>query len=89
MYVPLPYTFNVKNSIHLIENLRNIPFNSNLQFVPFDITNMYSNVLTSDLIHIIDLVCDQQLTDGKVKRELINLSKVILKQNYFHFENDF
>jgi hypothetical protein len=29
MYVPLPYTFNEKNSIHLIEDLRNIQFNPN------------------------------------------------------------
>jgi hypothetical protein len=44
---------------------------------------MYSNVPTSDLI------CDQQLIDGKVKHGLINLSKVVLEQNYFHFENNF
>ena len=83
MYVPLPYTFNVKNSIHLIEDLCNIPFNPNLQFVSFDITNMYSNVPTGDLLRIIDLICDQ------LKHELINLSKAILEQNYIHFENNF
>ena len=26
-YIPLPYTFNVKNSVHFIEDLSNIPFN--------------------------------------------------------------
>jgi len=69
-YLPLPYTFNVKNSIHRIEDLRDIPFNPNLQFVSFDITNMYSNVPTGELLHIIDIICDQQIIEGKVKNEL-------------------
>ena len=55
----------------------------------FDITNMYYNVPTGDLLHIIDLICDQQLIDGKVKNELMNLSKIVLEHNYFHFENNF
>ena len=88
-YIPLPNTFNVKNSVHLIEALRNIRFNPNLQFVSFDIANMYSNVPTCDLLHIIDLICDQQLIDGKVKNELKNLAKILLEQNYFQFENKF
>ena len=50
---------------------------------------MYSNVLTDDLLHIIDLICKQQVTDEKVKHELISLSKVILEQNNFQSENDF
>jgi hypothetical protein len=50
---------------------------------------MYSNVPTGDLIHIIDLICDQQFIDGKMKHELINLSKAIIEQNYFRFENSF
>jgi len=36
---------------------------------------MYSNVPTADLIGIIDLICDQQFIDEKMKRELISLSK--------------
>jgi hypothetical protein len=63
-YISLPYTFNVKNSIHLIEDLRNIPFNPNLQFASFDITNMYSNVPTGELLHNIDIICGQQLAEG-------------------------
>jgi len=89
MYVSLPYTFNIKNSVQLIEELLCIPFNPNLQFVSFDITNMYSNVPTSDLIHIIELIIDQQFIDGKTKHELINLSKIIIEQNYFQFDNSY
>ena len=57
-YVPLPHAFNVKNSVQLIDELRIIPFNPNLQFVSFDITSIYANVPTDQLIHIIDYLCD-------------------------------
>jgi hypothetical protein len=50
---------------------------------------MYSNVPTGDLIHIIDFICDQQGTDGRIKYELTNISKTIIEQNYFQFENSF
>jgi hypothetical protein len=52
IYLPLPYAFNVNHSVQL--GLLEIPFYPNLQFVSFDITNMYSNVPTNDLINIID-----------------------------------
>jgi len=48
---------------------------------------MYSNVPTSDLIHIIELICNQHFVDGITKQELVNMSKIIIEQNYFRFEN--
>jgi hypothetical protein len=67
-YVPLPCAFNVKNSVQLIDHLRGIPLNPNLQFVSFDITNMYSNGPTDQLTQIIDLLCDQHSANSKLKR---------------------
>ena len=46
MYVPLPYDFNFKTLVQLAEELSCIPFNHKIQFVSFDVTNMYSNVPT-------------------------------------------
>jgi len=88
-YLPLPYDFKLKNSVQLIDILRKIPFHPNLQFVSFDITNMYSNVPTDDLINIIDSMCDQHNISSKLKLELINISNTIIKQNYFRFINTF
>jgi hypothetical protein len=50
---------------------------------------MYSNVPTGDLLHIIDLICGQQLIEDVVKNDLINMAKLVLEQNYFQFENNF
>ena len=87
MHIPLLFTFNVKNSVQLMDEILSIPFDPNLQFVSFDINNMYSNVPTSDIEQIIEFICNQQFTDGLIKQELVNMSKIIIEQNYFKFDN--
>jgi len=81
-YLPLPYAFNVKNSVQLIDDLLKIPFDPNLQFISFDIMNMYSNVQTEDLTNIIDFMCSQHYVDNNLKHKLININPT-----YFQFLN--
>jgi hypothetical protein len=45
-YIPLPYTFSEKNTVQLINDLTDIPYDSNIKFASVDITNMYSNIPT-------------------------------------------
>jgi len=85
-HTPLPYTFNVINSTHLINNLFNIPYDHNLRLASFDISNMYTNIPTHELLSIIDTACDNNLVEERMKRDIINLSKTIIDQNYFQFE---
>jgi hypothetical protein len=53
-YIPLPNTFNVRNSSHLITDLKEIPIDSDLTVASFDITEMYPNVPTTDLVKLIE-----------------------------------
>jgi hypothetical protein len=71
-YIPLLYTFNVKNSIQLINDLLEIPFNSNLCFVSSDITNINSNAPTDELIEIIDSMCIKHGINDKLRHELVS-----------------
>jgi hypothetical protein len=66
-----------------------IPLDQNLRFISSDIENMCSKVPTNDLIKIIKFVCSQQNHDEKLTKELIKLTRTILKQNYFKFQNSF
>ena len=52
-FIPLPYTFNIKNSIQLMNDLIEIPFKNDLKFASFDITNMYMDIPTHELANII------------------------------------
>jgi hypothetical protein len=53
MLAPLPYTYNVKNSIQLTEDLQEIPYESSIKMASFDIKSMYTNIPTSELIQIL------------------------------------
>ena len=82
--VPLPHTF-VTNSTHL-NDLADIPYKHNLRHAPYDISNMYSKILTNELLSIIDTACNNNLVKKSLKWDLINLSKTIIDQNYLQFE---
>jgi hypothetical protein len=65
----LPYTFNIKSTSHLIEDLNNIPYSQNLKLASFDTANMYTNILTNDLIDIIDMAYQNNYIDKNLKQK--------------------
>jgi hypothetical protein len=77
-YIPLPNTFNVRNSTHLIQDLADIPFDSYLHFVSFDITNMYTNIPNEKLVNIIDSLCKEHFIHDKLRNEIIKISQLII-----------
>jgi hypothetical protein len=86
-YTSLPYTLNVKNTTQLINDLTDIPYDHNLRLASFDITNMYTNIHTNELLDIINSVCDNNYIEGNLKHDILKLSKIIMDQNYFNFED--
>ena len=56
IHMPLLHIFNVKNTIQLMKDLLDIPFNNDLKLISFDITNMYSNVPVKELIKITEIM---------------------------------
>jgi len=49
-YIRFPYTYNVKNTTHLTNGLKEIPYNRKLRLASLEIANMYTNIPTSELI---------------------------------------
>ena len=49
----------------------------------FDISNMYTNIPTHELLSIIDTACNNNLVEESLKRDIINLFFKFLKLNYF------
>lgn len=76
-----PFPFNINNTKHQIQDLQEIPIDSNLRFVSFAINNMLTNIPTKPL--------QQKMTTNRVfcttANEILNLCDPVLKQNYFHF----
>jgi hypothetical protein len=48
---------------------------------------MYSNVPTGELIKIIYLMCNQHDSKEELKYEIIKISQILIKQNYFQFQD--
>jgi len=52
--LPLPDVHNVQNSTQLMNDISQIPFVPGLKLASLDISNMYTNILTKELISIIN-----------------------------------
>jgi hypothetical protein len=81
-YIPLPYTFNVNNTVQLLNDLIDIPYDSSIKFASFDITNMYSSIPTKELLRIINTICEEQGMSKQTKQEITELSQTLVEQNY-------
>jgi hypothetical protein len=80
---PLPYSFNIKNTTELIHELENTPITFTFMFASLDITNMYSNIPTTETKQILDNILTSNPIDPQVRSELLNWYEVISRQNYF------
>ena len=88
-HIPLPNNFNVKNTIQLINELMDIPYENNIKLASFDITNMYTNIPTNELPNIILNLCNNNYINPTTQPEILHLCSKILKQNYFQFQDSF
>ena len=58
--------------------------------ISLDITNMYTNIPIKDTIQILNnLLISNKTLDNLQIKELLQLLQVILKQNYFSFNNQY
>ena len=87
LYIPLPNAFNIKNAVHLIDDLHEIPHKQGIRLVSFDIENMYPNIPSNELVHIIERLSHENQLDDKITDELIKITRTIVDQNYFTFQN--
>jgi hypothetical protein len=80
----LPFRFNIKNSMQLMSELREItPYTQKLCMAALDIVNTYTHIPTSEVPKVTDTICNYHNIPQQQKQELLYLIKVILKQNYF------
>ena len=86
-YIPLPYTYNVKNTPQLIDDLTGIPQGQTMKFASFDISNMYSNIPIEEMLTILKNTCDTNGVENSTTQEIMRITKTLVTQNYFQFQN--
>ena len=65
--INLPDAFNIKNATDLINDLKEINIHSNIRWASSGILNMYTNIRMLQLIHIVGIILNQNLTELKQK----------------------
>jgi hypothetical protein len=71
-----------------MKDLSDIPFGPNLKLASLDISNMYTNIPTEELLNIIDIMCNKHNIEGTLKFEITEISKLIIAQNCFKFRDE-
>jgi hypothetical protein len=75
----LPFSFNIKNTAHLMEDLLQIDINQNTRFASFDISNMYTNIPTQTVPNIITVMCKQNQIDENLTKDLLTITETVLQ----------
>jgi len=86
-HLPLSNVYNVQNSTQLMNDISQIPFLPELKLASLDISNMYTNVPTKELISIIKSVCKHHNIEDTKTREIITITNPIITHNYFSFKD--
>jgi hypothetical protein len=77
---PLPYTFSIKNTIELIQELKQTPITPTSVFASLDITNMYSNIPIRETKQILDDILTYNPVDPQAKTEILSWYEITTKQ---------
>jgi len=85
-YIPLPNVYNVQNSIQLMRDLSDIPFVPSPKIASLDISDMYTNIPTKDVINIISNLCETHNIDKALTKDILTVTRLIVTQNYFCFK---
>ena len=70
-----------------MKDLRAIPYDRNMKFASLDLTNMYSNVPTNELMTILKNICENSNIKKKTVRDIMKITRVLIQQNYFQYQN--
>lgn len=80
--------YSIKNSQQLIEEIKNINIPHSAQLASFDITNLYTNIPIPETLNVIrsNLIKHKKLALPEIY-EFMDLLELVLKYNYFTFNN--
>ena len=62
------------------------PFVSGLKLASLDISDMYTNIPTEDVINIINNQCEVHNLDKTLTKDFLTITRLIVSQNYFWFK---
>jgi hypothetical protein len=74
---------------HLTNELQYIEITPNIKMCSLDINITYTNIPTTSIIPIIQLMMDSNKIGTNINQHIIRLTNIIIKQNYFQFNKTY
>lgn len=81
--------YSLKNSLHLINNIKDLHIPHNCKLISFDVKNLFPSVPPNEVIQLIDNMLLEQKVDPIIKTDILSLLRKCTEQNYFEFNGDF
>jgi len=69
-----------------MDDLIEIPQGQYTNFASFDISSMYSNIPTGELMTILNELCNANDVVDKTTQEILRITQTLVNQNYFQFQ---
>jgi len=87
--IDLPNTYTAQNSNEVAQDLHNIQINEHNRMITLDIKDLHVNLPTKNMLHITKFWFNRRNHDPVTTEHILYLLKIILKQNYFQYNNQF
>jgi len=85
--VPLPFAYNVTNTVQLMNDLTDIPHDHNIKFASLDINSIYSKIPTKNLMTNLRKLCEVNNIDDRIRQDIRIIAQNLLGQNHFRFRD--
>ncbi|XP_045482952.1 uncharacterized protein LOC123686796 [Harmonia axyridis] len=80
-------TYGIKNSGQLVDSLRNLQIPEGAKLISLDAKNLYTSIPPDECITILDKKLTEKNVTPELKKDITNLFKVSLGQNFCQFNN--
>ncbi|CAH2094625.1 unnamed protein product [Euphydryas editha] len=82
-------TYSLKNSIQLVNKIKDLTLPGHCKLISLDVDSLFTNVPVKETLNILTKLLKNNHTNANEITELIELTKLCMKQNYFKFNNQF
>ena len=70
-----------------MKGLADIPYVPGLRLALLDISNMYTNIPINELLVIMEDTCISNGLEPTLRQEILCITRLIITQNYFKFQD--
>jgi hypothetical protein len=87
--IKLPYTYALKNTLEIAQELTNLHINSQYRLATFDIKDLYVKLPIQDIVKATKFCLHKYNVQPEITQQMVLLIETVLTQNYFQHNNQY